>query len=320
MRQDAVRWMLMLAVALGVAVAGKRAGAQGPTIESRDAAHIPTSTSLGPLPGSGGSRGGAPADMGIMLGGRPGASVPRVPTTISTPGPEPTATPGIGIVVAPSKPVAEAPPYGALALPETAQDDGPPDGLTLDAAISRLVAENLDLRTLYHEIPKSRADQLTASLRANPIFYADGQLVPYGSYSDRNPGGPIQYDVNISYPLDVSHKRRARMAVACQVERVLEAQFQDAVRQKIDALYTTFVNILAARESLRYARASVSGLARVLEKARSLQKAGEKGHEEVDRIERRLIAAPDRPERCRGGVARRKGTACPVAWDDPRGS
>ena len=30
------------------------------------------------------------------------------------------------------------------------------------------------------EIPQARADVLTASLRANPIFYADTQLVPYG--------------------------------------------------------------------------------------------------------------------------------------------
>ena len=47
-----------------------------------------------------------------------------------------------------------------------------------------------------------RADVLTASLRANPIFYADSQLVPYGSDSVEAPDGPTQYDVNISHPLD----------------------------------------------------------------------------------------------------------------------
>ncbi len=54
-----------------------------------------------------------------------------------------------------------------------------------------------------------RADVLTASLRANPIFYADSQLVPYGSDSVRRPDGPTQYDVNISHPIDYSHKRLA---------------------------------------------------------------------------------------------------------------
>ena len=75
----------------------------------------------------------------------------------------------------------------------------------------------------------AEADILTASLRANPIFYADSQLIPYGKYTRDRPGGQTQYDVNISYPLDVSHKRRARTQVAVRAKRVLEAQYQDAV-------------------------------------------------------------------------------------------
>ena len=53
----------------------------------------------------------------------------------------------------------------------------------------------------------AEADILTANLRANPIFYADTQLIPYGHYSFLRPGGPPQSDININYPLDVSFKR-----------------------------------------------------------------------------------------------------------------
>ena len=49
---------------------------------------------------------------------------------------------------------------------------------------------NLDLRAKFLEIPQARADVLTASLRANPIFYADSQLVPYGTNSVQKPDGP----------------------------------------------------------------------------------------------------------------------------------
>ena len=87
---------------------------------------------------------------------------------------------------------------------------GPPDGLTLDEAIERLVHENLGLRARSFELPQAEADILTASLRANPLLYADSQLIPYGSYSPQRPGGPVQYDINITYPLDVTHKRKAR--------------------------------------------------------------------------------------------------------------
>ncbi len=104
---------------------------------------------------------------------------------------------------------------------------GPPDGLTLEQAIDRLLAANLDLLAKQFEIPQARADVLTASLRGNPIFYADAQLVPYGVDSVKKPDGPTQYDLNISQPFDFAHKRQARVMVASRALKVQEAQFQE---------------------------------------------------------------------------------------------
>ncbi len=132
--------------------------------------------------------------------------------------------------------------------------EGPPDGLTLDMAIERLLTHSLDLRSKFMEIPQAQADVLSAGLRANPIFYADGQLVPYGQYSRTRPGGQTQYDVNVSYPLDVTRKRVMRTQVASCAKRVLEAQYQDAVRMEIDKLYNAYVDVLAARQTAIYAR------------------------------------------------------------------
>lgn len=272
-------------------VAGRRAEAQAPTIAPPDAARVPESTSLGPVPGSGGTRGGAPADISTILGGRPGPSVPRVPTGVTRPGPGFGMTPGGGVTVPPSVPFTEVPLFGPLAVPAGPEEEGPAGGLTLDAAIERLVRENLDLRAQFHEIPKARADTLTASLRANPIFYADSQLIPYGDFSKERPGGPVQYDINISHPLDVSHKRRARTAVACQARRVIEAQYQDAVRQQIDSLYDAYVGVLGARETTRYAEASVTGLRQILEKTERLRVGGEKTRGDVERIRTQFDSA-----------------------------
>ena len=105
---------------------------------------------------------------------------------------------------------------------------------------------------------------LQASLRSNPVFYQDGQLLQYRgtstAFTRAAPGGPSQFDTNITYPLDVSHKRQARTIVATRAERVLEAQYQDAVRQRIDDVYGAYVTALAARQTLRYATESVKGL------------------------------------------------------------
>ena len=57
--------------------------------------------------------------------------------------------------------------------------------------------------------------------------------------------------MNISHPLDFSHKRRARTDYAIRAVKVTEAQYQDAVRIEINNLYTAFVDVLAARQTLR---------------------------------------------------------------------
>ena len=137
------------------------------------------------------------------------------------------------------------------------QDPGPADGLTLDAAIDRMMAANLDIRALRHELPQADAEILTAGLRTNPLVYMDTQFIPYGTFNDQRPGGPTQYDLNITYPLDVSKKRHARTVVARMAKSTLEAQYQDVVRRQIDNVCRAFVNLQAARLDLLSARASV---------------------------------------------------------------
>jgi cobalt-zinc-cadmium efflux system outer membrane protein len=165
--------------------------------------------------------------------------------------------------------------YGTLSVPSEAEGDGPPNGLTLDQAIEQLIQGNLDLKSKSFEIPQARADVLTASLRANPLFYADSQLIPYGSFSKARAGGPTQYDVNISHPIDYARKRRARMIVAGHAVRVIEAQYQDAVRIEINNLYNLYIDVLAARQTLRYANASVKGLEDLLRATQRLREIAE---------------------------------------------
>ena len=152
--------------------------------------------------------------------------------------------------------------YGPLEVPDVS-DEGPPDGLTLDTAIGRLAQVNYGLRTKFQEIPKAQADILSAGLRGNPLVFASADGVPYGSYSPRRPG-ENGYSVVLIQPIDVNRKRLVRVHVAEQAKKVLEAQYQDAVRLEIDNLYTAFVDVLDARETVSFARASLAGLNRVL--------------------------------------------------------
>lgn len=260
------RWVYPL-VALTVVLAPKVAWPQGATVETMEEVARP----MGELtPGSMESRlGGRPGVEGSGLGiqpgrdeqlmGRIGTVAPRAPSEISQPDQGPAPKPRA--IAAPEPlPIPTSPLYGTLDLPEGPDLEESGVGLSLDEAIDRLIRENLDLRSKSLEIPQARADVLTASLRANPIFYADAQLVPYGRYSDERPGGATQYDINISHPVDFSRKRRARMEFATRAMHVTEAMYQDAVRLEINNLYTAYLDVLSARQTTRYAKASADGL------------------------------------------------------------
>ena len=284
------------ALLLGLAVlmlAGRPAAAQGPNVGAENAgssslgAGLPSSSEsslLGPAPGEGGGSAGVPGQGAQVIGGRPGSGTPRVPTSATVPNAGPPGQGTGSITPPPILPLAELPLYGALEIPTGGAEEGPPDGLTLDAAIDRVMRANLDLLARSYEIPQAQADILTASLRANPLLYADSQLIPYGNYSKARPGGPNQFDVNVTIPLDVNNKRRARMAVACQAKRVLEAQLQNAVRLQIDNLYRAYVDVLAARETLRYAGTSLAGFNKILKTTGDLMQFGVKGQVDVTRV------------------------------------
>jgi cobalt-zinc-cadmium efflux system outer membrane protein len=155
-------------------------------------------------------------------------------------------------------------------------DETPSEGLTLDAAIDRLLAANLDLAAKFQDIPKARADILSARLRNDPVLFLSATQLPYQQYSAQRPGTPL-YDITLVQPLDVSGKHRTSIRVAEQEYRVLEARYQDAVRHEIDKLYNAYIDVLEARALRKTAQAEVDVLTELVETARRLvQKGGQR--------------------------------------------
>jgi cobalt-zinc-cadmium efflux system outer membrane protein len=287
-------WMVLAVVSCSAVCWG-----QAPSIETTQSATLvpsvtpgSTQSRLGPMPGAGEMiLGTQPGRDELLLQGKIGTASPRVPASITTPGSTDQPIRQRGVAAPEPLPVPRAPLYGSFALPVGEDGEGPPDGLTLDQAIERLIHENLDLRSKFMEIPQARADILTASLRANPILYADSQLIPYGSFSNRRPGGPTQYDLNISHPLDYSHKRRARIEYASRALKVTEAQYQDAVRIELNNLYTAYLDVLAARQTVRYTRASVNGLDKLLRATRLLYEKDIGSRADVNQVKSQMQIA-----------------------------
>jgi cobalt-zinc-cadmium efflux system outer membrane protein len=165
--------------------------------------------------------------------------------------------------------------YGELQLPPEMETYGPESGLTLDAAIEQLIRQNLDLEAARFEIPMADADILTANLRANPIFYADTQLIPYGHFSFLRPGGPPQSDININYPFDVTGKRLARTRSARAARSVTEAQLQDFVRTSIDNLYTVYEDDVLAGLTVKFSEVYARAIRQLLARTEELYERGQ---------------------------------------------
>lgn len=225
---------------------------------------------LGPGPGS----------MESVFPVLPGAPRP-------SPGEPPSAmTPGQANITPPPvlAPAKTAPPiYGALEIPAIA-DEGPPDGLTLDQAIERLIRDNPDLRTRFKELPKAQADIVSAGLRSNPFLFADASNVPYQAYSPQRPG-EVSYGVTVIQPWDINKKRLVRIRVAQSARNVVEALYQDAVRVQIDNLYTAFLDVLAAREAVRQLQIGLEGMEAIAKYTRQeFEKGGLKTQADLDRV------------------------------------
>lgn len=188
--------------------------------------------------------------------------------------------PGILPPALPAAARPEVPLYGPLSVP-AAEDEGPADGLTLEQAIVQLVRANPDLAVRFQELPKADADILTASLYGNPLITAGANSVPYGSYSQRRPG-TNNYNISIVQPFDLNGKIRARTRLARANKEVLCAMYQDAVRLEVELLHAAFVDVLAARTTVRYLQTSVDNFAALLKTAEDRVRRGAAPKTELD--------------------------------------
>ena len=257
---------------------------------------------LGPAPGALEPSAFTPQETTI-IGGRARGGAGKIPRKVPKvdQSPVPTAPRGASLELPPA-----LPDTGPGSVPDGAtvpggasfvDDEGPSDGLTLDAAIARMMAENLDLLALRYEVPQADADILTAGLRANPFIYGDTQFIPYGRDSSARPLGPTEYDLSITHPVDVSRKRRSRVEVARAAKNALEAQLQDAARRQIGNLYRAFVDLQAARLAVLTAESAVKEEERVVYLAK--QRPGVGG--DFARLDTRLQKGRDSLNEARDG-------------------
>ncbi len=151
-----------------------------------------------------------------------------------------------------------------LAAPVVGRSDGA--GMSLDQIIAAVLTADPKLRVGNEEINMAIADATTAALRPNPTLGVDGQLLPLTRpFTVQEQGGPPQFDVGVSYPIDwfLFGKRKAAMASSAIGVRHTESAYYDLIRQRVREASVLYYDILELKALRDVARQDVENLSRV---------------------------------------------------------
>jgi cobalt-zinc-cadmium efflux system outer membrane protein len=154
---------------------------------------------------------------------------------------------------------AQQPPIEKVADVSLQEKSG--EALTLPQAVEEGLKSNRDLLAAKYGIPLAEADELTAGLWNNPSILFDTVFQPFGhNWNQTSAGGPRQYDLILSYPLDLSGKRSSGVKSAHEAVRIAEASYQDSVRLKVLDIRLAYVEVITQEHQLALAEEKETSL------------------------------------------------------------
>jgi cobalt-zinc-cadmium efflux system outer membrane protein len=146
-----------------------------------------------------------------------------------------------------------------------ADDDGFPNAVTFEQATDLAIKANLDLVAAKYNISSAEADELTAGLWNNPAILIDTVFQPFGgNWNQTSSGGPRQYDLGLSIPLDLSGKISSSLKSAHAARQIAEASFRDAVRLKVLQVRLAYVDLLAASNQWNLSKERQESMSRLV--------------------------------------------------------
>jgi cobalt-zinc-cadmium efflux system outer membrane protein len=139
--------------------------------------------------------------------------------------------------------------------------------LTLDEAVDEALSQAPEVLAGLETVIQSRADLKTASLYPNPNLSLGTTLQPAPGtrFTPTNPGGPPQYMVDLSIPLDplVFGKQAAGIESARRAADVAGADLADLKRMRAGDVASAFFDVLLAKALLALVQEDLENLKRV---------------------------------------------------------
>lgn len=128
--------------------------------------------------------------------------------------------------------------------------------ITLDQALQLALDNNPSIKAARTQISQSKAQEVTAGLRPNPLLSWDSQFVPFfdpSLFSTNTVNTLQQFDIGAGYLFERGGKRQRRMDAARDQTHVTEPQIADMERTLKFNVAQQFINALLAESTLEFA-------------------------------------------------------------------
>jgi len=158
-----------------------------------------------------------------------------------------------------------------------AQQPPPAVRVDLAQAIHLALTHNHVLKASQTQITQSQADEVTASLRPNPVLTWDSLFVPFFSPSQLNGAylnNITEFDALFAYTIERGHKRRARIRAAQDQTQVVRSEVQDNERSLTFNVAQQFISVLLAKSTLAFAQQDLSSFQQTLNVSEERYKKG----------------------------------------------
>lgn len=164
--------------------------------------------------------------------------------------------------------------------------------IDLKQAIQLALTHNHALQAERSAIPQSQAQEVTASLRPNPVLLGDGLFLPFFSPNSLN--APTldtisEFDLGVSYLIERGHKRQARIRAAKDATAVTATTVNDDARVLTYSVAQQFIQVLLAKSTLQFAQQDLASFTNTVNIGQAQYKAGDISEGDYLKIKLQLL-------------------------------
>jgi cobalt-zinc-cadmium efflux system outer membrane protein len=155
----------------------------------------------------------------------------------------------------------------------------PASRVSMDDAVRLALERNHQLRAQRLNVDISKADEITAALKPNPLLTSTNENFPIFSpgqlFSSDNFLNNQNFVENLSYLFERGGKRKNRTLVAQDSTTIADRTTRDAERQLTFQTRQAFISVLLAQSTLNLAREDLSNFSNVVDVNRERLNAGD---------------------------------------------